>query len=69
MELKNALVAAQDSACLQILLEICLPLHEEKVKGVAFSKYLVFYNKHTLSSIVTKGKLIAYLTSYISFKT
>nr|XP_060612777.1 integrator complex subunit 2 [Anolis sagrei ordinatus]XP_060612778.1 integrator complex subunit 2 [Anolis sagrei ordinatus] len=29
-ELKNALLAAQDSAAVQILLEICLPMEEEK---------------------------------------
>lgn len=33
-ELKNALLAAQDSAAVQILLEICLPTEEEKAKGV-----------------------------------
>ncbi|XP_076453054.1 integrator complex subunit 2-like [Babylonia areolata] len=33
MELKNALVAAQESACLQLLLEVCLPLPEEKEKN------------------------------------
>ncbi|EGV98908.1 Integrator complex subunit 2 [Cricetulus griseus] len=32
-ELKNALLAAQDSAAVQILLEICLPTDEEKAKG------------------------------------
>ncbi|XP_036054046.1 integrator complex subunit 2 isoform X2 [Onychomys torridus] len=32
-ELKNALLAAQDSAAVQILLEICLPTEEEKAKG------------------------------------
>ena len=36
MELKNALVAAQESACLQILLEVCLSLPEEKVCGFWF---------------------------------
>ncbi|XP_032947360.1 integrator complex subunit 2 isoform X1 [Rhinolophus ferrumequinum] len=34
-ELKNALLAAQDSAAVQILLEICLPTEEEKTKGVS----------------------------------
>nr|XP_009431285.1 integrator complex subunit 2 isoform X5 [Pan troglodytes] len=33
-ELKNALLAAQDSAAVQILLEICLPTEEEKANGV-----------------------------------
>ncbi|XP_004707428.1 integrator complex subunit 2 [Echinops telfairi] len=33
-ELKNALLAAQDSAAVQILLEICLPTKEEKAKRV-----------------------------------
>uniref|UniRef100_A0A6I8P0Y9 Integrator complex subunit 2 n=1 Tax=Ornithorhynchus anatinus TaxID=9258 RepID=A0A6I8P0Y9_ORNAN len=33
-ELKNALLAAQDSAAVQILLEICLPTEEEKAKGI-----------------------------------
>lgn len=33
-ELKNALLAAQDSAAVQILLEICLPTEEERAKGV-----------------------------------
>ncbi|XP_031822386.1 integrator complex subunit 2 isoform X2 [Sarcophilus harrisii] len=33
-ELKNALLAAQDSAAVQILLEICLPTEEEKTKGI-----------------------------------
>uniref|UniRef100_H0VJP9 Integrator complex subunit 2 n=2 Tax=Cavia porcellus TaxID=10141 RepID=H0VJP9_CAVPO len=33
-ELKNALLAAQDSAAVQILLEICLPTEEEKAKSV-----------------------------------
>uniref|UniRef100_A0A8C0PMN9 Integrator complex subunit 2 n=1 Tax=Canis lupus familiaris TaxID=9615 RepID=A0A8C0PMN9_CANLF len=33
-ELKNALLAAQDSAAVQILLEICLPTEEEKARGV-----------------------------------
>ncbi|XP_053131203.1 integrator complex subunit 2 isoform X1 [Hemicordylus capensis] len=32
-ELKNALLAAQDSAAVQILLEICLPMEEEKPVG------------------------------------
>ncbi|KAL8199110.1 UNVERIFIED_CONTAM: Integrator complex subunit 2, partial [Gekko kuhli] len=32
-ELKNALLAAQDSAAVQILLEICLPMEEEKSVG------------------------------------
>uniref|UniRef100_A0A8C3T4N0 Integrator complex subunit 2 n=1 Tax=Chelydra serpentina TaxID=8475 RepID=A0A8C3T4N0_CHESE len=32
-ELKNALLAAQDSAAVQILLEICLPTEEEKAQG------------------------------------
>ncbi|KAG8122637.1 hypothetical protein E2320_018122 [Naja naja] len=32
-ELKNALLAAQDSAAVQILLEICLPLEEESPPG------------------------------------
>ncbi|XP_015281767.1 PREDICTED: integrator complex subunit 2 [Gekko japonicus] len=32
-ELKNALLAAQDSAAVQILLEICLPMEEEKPLG------------------------------------
>ena len=32
-ELKNALVAAQESAAIQILLESCLPLQDEKVKA------------------------------------
>ncbi|XP_063125463.1 integrator complex subunit 2 isoform X2 [Rattus norvegicus] len=32
-ELKNALLAAQDSAAVQILLEICLPTEEEKAKA------------------------------------
>uniref|UniRef100_A0A8D2L271 Integrator complex subunit 2 n=1 Tax=Varanus komodoensis TaxID=61221 RepID=A0A8D2L271_VARKO len=32
-ELKNALLAAQDSAAIQILLEICLPVEEEKCQG------------------------------------
>uniref|UniRef100_H0WWE2 Integrator complex subunit 2 n=1 Tax=Otolemur garnettii TaxID=30611 RepID=H0WWE2_OTOGA len=33
-ELKNALLAAQDSAAVQILLEICLPKEEEKANGI-----------------------------------
>uniref|UniRef100_A0A8C4SC60 Integrator complex subunit 2 n=2 Tax=Erpetoichthys calabaricus TaxID=27687 RepID=A0A8C4SC60_ERPCA len=32
-ELKNALLAAQDSAAVQILLEVCMPNEEEKTKG------------------------------------
>ncbi|XP_043910471.1 integrator complex subunit 2 [Protopterus annectens] len=32
-ELKNALLAAQDSAAVQILLEICLPTEQEKAQG------------------------------------
>uniref|UniRef100_A0A8D0LBH3 Integrator complex subunit 2 n=1 Tax=Sphenodon punctatus TaxID=8508 RepID=A0A8D0LBH3_SPHPU len=32
-ELKNALLAAQDSAAVQILLEICLPTEEERAQG------------------------------------
>nr|XP_003227322.3 PREDICTED: integrator complex subunit 2 [Anolis carolinensis] len=37
-ELKNALLAAQDSAAVQILLEICLPLEEEKPLGGGYGR-------------------------------
>ncbi|XP_058019837.1 integrator complex subunit 2 [Ahaetulla prasina] len=39
-ELKNALLAAQDSAAVQILLEICLPLEEESPPGRKSSRLL-----------------------------
>ncbi|XP_063002455.1 integrator complex subunit 2 [Elgaria multicarinata webbii] len=39
-ELKNALLAAQDSAAVQILLEICLPMEEEKPPGSASGRPL-----------------------------
>ncbi|XP_063311286.1 integrator complex subunit 2 isoform X1 [Pelobates fuscus] len=39
-ELKNALLAAQDSAAVQILLEICLPTEEEKKQDPTLSQPL-----------------------------
>ncbi|XP_066492113.1 integrator complex subunit 2 [Tiliqua scincoides] len=39
-ELKNALLAAQDSAAVQILLEICLPMEEEKSLGGSSGRLL-----------------------------
>lgn len=36
-ELKSALIAAQESACLQILLEVCLPTPAEQVVLYSFS--------------------------------
>uniref|UniRef100_A0A8C8E325 Integrator complex subunit 2 n=1 Tax=Oryzias sinensis TaxID=183150 RepID=A0A8C8E325_9TELE len=43
-ELKNALLAAQDSAAVQILLEVCLPTSEEQQLGVS-SKSLLRTNR------------------------
>ncbi|XP_039205926.1 integrator complex subunit 2 [Crotalus tigris] len=40
-ELKNALLAAQDSAAVQILLEVCLPLEEETSPGSRSSRLLM----------------------------
>ncbi|XP_078535944.1 integrator complex subunit 2 isoform X1 [Lissotriton helveticus] len=39
-ELKNALLAAQDSAAVQILLEICLPTEEEKTHDIFSARLL-----------------------------
>lgn len=40
-ELKVALLAAQESAIVQILLEVCLPLECEKVAYYSFIQYLL----------------------------
>ncbi|XP_078235418.1 integrator complex subunit 2 [Pogona vitticeps] len=49
-ELKNALLAAQDSAAVQILLEICLPLEEEKSPDSSSGRLLRIVSGTTGSS-------------------
>ncbi|XP_069471190.1 integrator complex subunit 2 isoform X1 [Ambystoma mexicanum] len=52
-ELKNALLAAQDSAAVQILLEICLPTEEERTQDI-FSDSLMKNTPNATS--VSSGK-------------
>eukprot|EP00069_Balaena_mysticetus_P000463 bmy_03520T0 len=54
-ELKNALLAAQDSAAVQILLEICLPTEDEKAKGVNPDSLLRNVQSVITASTPTKG--------------
>uniref|UniRef100_A0A9L0REB8 Integrator complex subunit 2 n=1 Tax=Equus caballus TaxID=9796 RepID=A0A9L0REB8_HORSE len=54
-ELKNALLAAQDSAAVQILLEICLPTEEEKAKGVSPDSLLKDVQSVITTSAPNKG--------------
>lgn len=53
-ELKNALLAAQDSAAVQILLEICLPTEEEKAKGA--NSDISLRNTQGVTTISTPSK-------------
>lgn len=53
-ELKNALLAAQDSAAVQILLEICLPMEEEKCLGGGCGRLLKSIPGSALSSPLEK---------------
>uniref|UniRef100_A0A8C8E327 Integrator complex subunit 2 n=1 Tax=Oryzias sinensis TaxID=183150 RepID=A0A8C8E327_9TELE len=57
-ELKNALLAAQDSAAVQILLEVCLPTSEEQQLGVS-SKSLLRTNRGVLGDAEPEGGLLS----------
>ncbi|KAI5099789.1 integrator complex subunit 2 [Silurus meridionalis] len=57
-ELKNALLAAQDSAAVQILLEVCLPSYEEE-KQASRGGSLLPKNVHSASAFSERQKGIA----------
>ncbi|MEQ2259390.1 Integrator complex subunit 2 [Xenotaenia resolanae] len=56
-ELKNALLAAQDSAAVQILLEICLPTSEEQLLG-ATTESLLRNNRGPVPGKSKRGSLL-----------
>ena len=51
-ELKMALVSAQESGAVQVLLECCLPNKEEKVRGLHFTCYRHHHGKGTALLVV-----------------